>query len=145
MTRSNPYCFFETDFQGKYQNLPMHVRKNHRVTGPWFRAHVTPQNWGNAVNDLETHLQNVRETAFVLSTSAANSGIHPKENLEMRAITPVGIASIFFGLALAPEETEKLAIAAKQNFPTRVSAPPSIRRLWAQGWSGGTGLTFVNH
>ena len=79
----DPYCFFETDFQGKYQNLPMHVRKNHPSDMPWFRAHVTPQNWGNAVNDLETHLQNVRETAFVLSTSAANSGIHPKENLYM--------------------------------------------------------------
>jgi hypothetical protein len=72
----DPYCFFETDFGDGFQNLIAHVRKNHPRDLPWFRAHVTPQSWGQTVKDLKAHLQMVRETSFVLSTSAASRACH---------------------------------------------------------------------
>lgn len=79
----DPYCFFETDFGDAYQNVLAYVKKSHPRDLQWFRTLVTPQSWGQTVKSLKRHLQMVRETSFVLSTSAAHSGLHPKDNLYM--------------------------------------------------------------
>jgi Protein of unknown function (DUF2971) len=137
----DPYCFFETDFGDGFQNLIAHVRKNHPRDLPWFRAHVTPQSWGQTVKDLKAHLQMVRETSFVLSTSAAHSGLHPKDNLYMwghYANGHRGLAIEFDTQALASavlkhheaengKPLEETTCGPRSNIQRRLApSPPSI-------------------
>jgi hypothetical protein len=79
----DPYCFFETDFEGKYPNLLRYVQQHHPKHMPWFRAQVTPQSWGKTVRDLRAHLDDYRKHTFILSTSAPLADTHPKGNLYM--------------------------------------------------------------
>lgn len=77
------YCFFETDFGENYNNLIKYVKSHHPANVRWFRTHVTPLSWITTVNELKAHLEKVRRTTFVLSTSAASPDLHPKDNLYM--------------------------------------------------------------
>jgi hypothetical protein len=79
----DPYCFFETDFEDKYQNLLRYVQRHHPKDMPWFRAQVTAQSWGKTVRQLKKYLNALRKHTFMLSTSAPLDGIHPKDNLYM--------------------------------------------------------------
>lgn len=79
----DPYCFFETDFEGKYPPLLRYVQRHHPKDIAWFRAEVTAVNWGKTVRELQEYLQNLRKHTFMLSTSAPLAGFHPKDNLYM--------------------------------------------------------------
>jgi hypothetical protein len=79
----DPYCFFETDFEGKYPNLLRYVQQHYPKHMPWFRAQVTPQSWGKTVRELRAHLDDYRKHTYMLSTSAPLADAHPKDNLYM--------------------------------------------------------------
>ncbi len=79
----DPYCFFETDFGDSYARLIQYVKEHHAADVGWFRTHVTPLSWITTVRQLKAHLEMVRRTTFVLSTSVANPELHPKDNLYM--------------------------------------------------------------
>jgi len=123
----DPYCFFETDFGDSYQNLIAQVKKNHPSDMAWFRARVTPQSWGRTVKDLKAHLQMVRETAFVLSTSAARSDLRPMESLYMWG----HYANGHRGLAIE-FDTEALANAVLKHHETENGTPSEERNVWAK-------------
>ncbi len=77
------YCFFETDFGDNYSRLIQHVKEHHPANVGWFRTHVTALSWIKTVKELKAHLEKVRRTTFVLSTSAVSPSLHPKNNLYM--------------------------------------------------------------
>ncbi len=122
----DPYCFFETDFGDTYLNLITHVKQNHPVDLPWFRAHVTPQSWWQTVQGLKALLQKVRSTGFVLSTSAACSAIHPKDNLYMWG----HYANGHRGLAIE-FDTQALASAVLKHHEEN-GKPSEDSNVWAE-------------
>jgi len=79
----DPYCFFETDFDDSYAKLIQYVKQHHPADTGWFRTHVTALSWATTVKALKAHIDLIRQTAFVLSTSAASENLHPRENLYM--------------------------------------------------------------
>jgi hypothetical protein len=123
----DPYCFFETDFGDSYQNLIAHVRKNHPRDLPRFRAHVTPQSWGQTVKDLKAHLRLVTATTFVLSTSAAHSGLDPKDNLYMWGHYADGHR----GLAIE-FDTRALTSAVLKHHEAENGKPLEESNVWAK-------------
>ena len=123
----DPYCFFETDFKESYQNLIAHVKYNHPSDLRWFRTQVTAQSWGKSVQGLKAHLQMVRKTAFVLSTSAAHSGFHPKDNLYMWG----HYANGHRGLAIE-FDTQGLANAVLRHHEAENGKPSEERNVWAK-------------
>ncbi len=123
----DPYCFFETDFGDSYQNLIAHVERNHPRDHLRFKAHVTPQSWGQAVKDLKARLQMVRETAFVLSTSASDSGLYPKDNLYMWGHYAKGHR----GLAIE-FDTRALASAVLKHHEAENGKPLEESNVWAK-------------
>jgi hypothetical protein len=123
----DPYCFFETDFRDSYQNLMAHIRKHHPNDMPWFRAHVTPQSWGQTIVDLKAFLQGIRDSAFVLSTSAPLDDFHPQENLYMWG----HYANGHRGLAIE-YDTQALANAARKHHGTVNGTPSDEQQVWAE-------------
>jgi hypothetical protein len=123
----DPYCFFETDFEGKYPNLLRHVRKHHPNDIPWFRAEVTAMNWGKTVRELQEHLEKLRKHTFMLSTSAAHAGFHPKNNLYMWGHYGNGHR----GLAIE-FDTEKVATAVLKHHELENGAPLAERTVWSK-------------
>lgn len=123
----DPYCFFETDFEASYQNLLLHVRNRHPGDLPWFRAHVTPQSWGATVRELESHLQKVRQTSFILSTSAPLPNRHPKDNLYMWGHYGRGHR----GIAME-YDTEALAKAVLAHHEAENGKPLEETSVWAK-------------
>jgi len=103
------------------------VRKNHPCDLPWFREHVTFQSWGQTVKDLKAYLQMVRDTAFVLSTSAAHSGLHPKDNLYMWG----HYANGHRGLAIE-FDTQALASAVLKHHEAENGKPLEESNVWAK-------------
>lgn len=123
----DPYCFFETDFEDNYLNLLRHVRENHPRDLNWFRTHVTPLSWRQTVKDLKTYLQKVRNTGFVLSTSAARSVLHPKDNLYMWG----HYANGHRGLAIE-FDTQALASAVQKHHEAENGKPSEDNNVWAE-------------
>jgi Protein of unknown function (DUF2971) len=79
----DPYCVFETDFGDTYQNFLAAVAKAYPRDALWFSEHMTPSSWEQLVTSIKEFLAGVRESTFVLSTSASNCGCHPTDNLYM--------------------------------------------------------------
>jgi hypothetical protein len=123
----DPYCFFETDFGDSYHNLLAYVRKNHPTGMPWFRAHVTPQSWGQIVQDLKAYMKRVRDTSFILSTSAEDSSCHPKDNLYMWGHYGAGHRGLAFEF-----NTQALANAALKHHEDQNGKPPQETEVWAK-------------
>ena len=124
----DPYCFFETDFDGKYTNLLRHVRQHHPKDMPWFRAQVTPLSWGKTVRDLHVHLDKIRTTTFMLSTSASvPGGLHPTDNLYMWGHYGNGHRGVAIEF-----DTEKLAAAVLKHHETENSAPLNEKSVWSK-------------
>lgn len=123
----DPYCFFETDFGDSYQNLIAYMKKHHPRDLPWFRAHVTAQSWGQTVNGLKALLQDVRTASFVLSTSAAHSFLHPKDNLYMWG----HYANGHRGLAIE-FNTQALASAVLKHHESENGKPSEESNVWAR-------------
>ena len=123
----DPYYFFETDFGDSYQNLITYVRRNHPSDLPWFRAHITPQSWGQTVKELKAFLQTGRETAFVLSTSAVDSDRHPKDNLYMWG----HYANGHRGLAIE-FDTKALASAVLKHHEAETGTPLEDSNVWTK-------------
>lgn len=78
----DPYGFYETDFNG-YIGLSQHIQTNHPQDRGWFRAAVTSQSWGEAGRSVRAYMETLRRDTFVLCTSAADHGVHPRDNLYM--------------------------------------------------------------
>jgi hypothetical protein len=79
----DPYFFFETDFDGTYEQLFSWVQKHRPNDCSWFVQHVTNDGWNKSVADIEQHVQALRNTSFVFSTSAVMNEAHPKDSLYM--------------------------------------------------------------
>jgi hypothetical protein len=79
----DPYFFFETDFDGSYEQLLAWVEKKHPDDLKWFIRHVTADSLGKSVDDVRTRMKNLRDTSFVFSCSAVTRDSHPKDNLYM--------------------------------------------------------------
>src|ERR1700730_14100909 len=122
-----PYCFVRTDFGGSYQNLIAHVTKNHPLDMPWFGEHVTPQSWERTLEKLEAYLQSVKAAHFMLSTSAAHSGFHPKDNLYMWSHYADGHR----GLAIE-FNTRALTRAVLKHSEAQNNPPYRERDVWAK-------------
>lgn len=76
-------CLFDTAFGDNYAGLIRHVKERHPADVRWFSAHLKPRSWIATVKKLKAHLETVKRTTFVLSTSAASPYLHPKDNLYM--------------------------------------------------------------
>jgi hypothetical protein len=123
----DPYCFFETDFGDSYSNLVEFVKEHHRSDLSWFREHVTSQSWGQTVCDLRRYLREVRDAAFVLSTSAGSFDQHPKDNLYMWG----HYANGHHGLAIE-FDTRALASAVKEDHEAKTGKPLEESDVWTK-------------
>jgi Protein of unknown function (DUF2971). len=79
----DPYYFFETDFRADYQELIARLEKNHPRDMLGLRNNLTSQMLDEIVEIFDSYMRYLRKTTFVLSTSAAYCGLHPKDNLYM--------------------------------------------------------------
>src|SRR5258708_13895498 len=90
-------------------------------------AHITQQSWGQTVKELNAFLQMGRETAFVLSTSAADSDRHPKDNLYMWG----HYANGHRGLAIE-FDTQALASAVVKQHEAETGKPLEDSNVWTK-------------
>jgi len=123
----DPYCFFETDFAGKYPNLLRYVQRHHPKDMPWFRAQVTAQSWGETVRELKEYLDVLRKHTFMLSTSGPQGGFHPKDNLYMWGHYGNGHRGIAVEF-----DTEKIAAAVLKHHELENGAPLEERTVWSK-------------
>jgi len=79
----DPYFFFETDFKNSYQSLLEYVRRKHPDDADWFAKQVPIDGWNQSVADIIGHFEKLKDETYVLSTSASQDGVHPKDNLYM--------------------------------------------------------------
>ena len=104
------------------------MRENHLTNDlGWFRAHVTALSWGQTVRELKAYLKNLKEFSFVLSTSAPNGSVEPKDNLYMwghYAQGHHGIADYF--------DTEALANAVITHHEAENHVPFEETSVWAK-------------
>lgn len=122
----DPYCFFETDFGDSYENLTAFVEKHHPGDLSWFKVRVTPASWAQTVSDLEEFMQKVRQTTFVLSTSAVHSGLHPRDNLYMWGHYANGHRGLAFEF-----DTQALARAVLKHHEDKNGKPLLESDVWS--------------
>jgi hypothetical protein len=119
--------FFETDFEGKYQNLLRYVQQHYPKDMPWFRAQVTALSWGTTVRALKEYLDALRKHTFMLSTSAPLAGFHPKDNLYMWGHYGNGHRGIAIEF-----DTEKVAAAVLKHHEIENGAALTDRAIWSK-------------
>jgi len=122
----DPYCFFETDFESKYQNLLRYVQQHHPKDMPWFRAQVTAVSWGKTVREIKQYLDALRKHTFMLSTSAPLDGFHPKDNLYMWGHYGYGHRGIAIEF-----DTENVAEVVLKHHENE-NAPLAERAIWSK-------------
>ena len=76
----DPNFFFETDFEGSYEQLLAWVEKKHPDALP---GHVTADSLGKSVEVVQTRMKILRDQSFVFSCSAVTRDSHPKDSLYM--------------------------------------------------------------
>jgi hypothetical protein len=79
----DPYFYFETNFDGSYANLLQYVRKKHPNDEQWFVKQVPGEIWDQSVKEIRARFTKLKNETYILSTSAPQDGIHPKDNLYM--------------------------------------------------------------
>jgi hypothetical protein len=123
----DPYCFFETDFGDSYPELIKYVKQKHPNDLNWFRAKVTPLSWSNTVRAVKVFLQSLRNSAFVLSTSAADGASEPKQNLYMWGHYAQGHRGIAIEFG-----AQDLADAVLDQNEVESNPPPEETNVWAK-------------
>lgn len=79
----DPYFFFETDFENKYNALLDYVNEKHPDDFTWFIQKALQEDWDKSVNDIHSYLESQKQKTYVFSTSAPQNGVHPKDNLSL--------------------------------------------------------------
>ncbi len=79
----DPYFFFETQFDDKYDALISYVRTAHPNDFGWFIQNVPLERWNKTIDEIRTFLESMRQSTFLLSTSGLSAERHPRDDLHM--------------------------------------------------------------
>ncbi len=79
----DPYFFFESDFDFKYDLMFDYVKKHHPNSLAAFKDLVPTDDWEQSVAKVKTYLDNMKKSTFVFSCSAVLNKLHPIDNLYM--------------------------------------------------------------
>lgn len=79
----DPYFFFDTQFNERYDAVVSYVSVNHPNDFGWFINAVPPENWNATIRNLKDYLERMRQSTFMFSTSGISSNTHLRDNLHM--------------------------------------------------------------
>jgi len=79
----DPYFFFETSFEDRYDLLLDHICKSHSADFSTFINRWPMSEWTDALAQIHSYLDTMRRSTFMFSTSSVIGDKHPRNNLHM--------------------------------------------------------------